>query len=468
MIMNKLFLISIFNLIICFSVFSQGSVTINLKNADQLKGKSFYIRFYQGLEIPVLDSSKFDGINPVKLNITGNVLPGVYEVYFGNQLYPFILTQKDPQIIIDIDNSQSNKFIVPPVNNENKAFSELLNSFMEMNGKMQSAYSKYVVSSKDDTINYKKQTKATDSLNQVFADESEKISKKYKGTYTAEVLSKILVITMSKELMGSINLGLRTNYILDHFFDNWNFNDERFIYNPFIREQLKFYLNSIYPKENDYDKNPAERLTKSVNIIMSRSLQNNTVKEFTVNYLIDYYLMKGPGEIILFIYDNYYEACTLELNEKTLERIKQLKNVKPGNKAPDFTIKNETGKDISLNSIIGKGPVMILFWASWCNHCKAEAPKYAEVFNEFKSKGFQTIAVSLDDDKNQWLYAINLYKLSGWINVCDFKKFNSDVAREYFIYNTPTMFLLDKEGKILFKNIRPEELRKQLEIIYKN
>jgi peroxiredoxin len=464
--MNKILLTTIFSLIICFSGFSQGSVTINFKNASTLKGTKIYIHVFNGKTNGILDSAAFDGTSPVKLNISGKVLPAMYEVFFGNHVYPIVLTPKDANISFDLDNNNLDKFIVPDVNDENKALSEILDAYMNMNKNIQMASSKYALKSGEDTVTYKKQMLAIDSINVSFAHIASKINNKYKGSYVGDVLCKMMVLKTPKEIFGTISVGLRTNYILEHFFDDWNFKDKRFVYNPFMGEALKYYLNTIYPKENDYDKNPAERLTKAVNIIMSRAYQDSTVEDYTVNYLIDYFLRRGPGEIILFLYDNYLEACTLELNEKTLERIKELYNLKLGHKAPDFSLPNEYGTKISLSSVTGKGTVLLMFWASWCTHCKTEVPKFYEVYNQYKNKGFQVIAVSLDDDKSQWLSFISFNKL-GWINVSDLKKFQSEVSRLYFIYNTPTTFLLDKDGNIISKNLRPQELKEHLEKIYK-
>jgi peroxiredoxin len=463
--MNKLLLSVIFSFIFFSVGFSQGSVKISFKNAEALKNTTVYVHAYDGKTSAIIDSSKYDGTSPVRLNIP-KVIPAMYEVFFKNNVFPFVLTSKDANISFEIDYSNLNKFIVPAVNEENKALSEMIEAYMNLNKSLQEASAKHPVKSPEDTVAYKKQMLAIDSANVSFAGIATKINNKYKGTYVGDVLCKMLVIKTPKEIYGTISVMHRTNYILEHFFDDWNFKDRRFVYNPFVGEAIKYYLNTIYPKENDYDKNPAERLTKAVNIIMSRAYQDSVVEEYTVNYLIDYFLRRGPGEIILFLYDNYLEACTLELNEKTLERIKELYNLKLGHKAPDFTLPDEYGKNITLSSMTGKGPVLLIFWASWCNHCKTEVPSFFEVYNQYKDKGFRALAVSLDDDKAQWLSFVSMHKL-GWTNVSDLKKFMSEVARLYFIYNTPTTFLLDKEGNIVAKNFRPYELKEHLQKIYK-
>jgi len=467
--MRKVFLISFLLLIVFFSAFSQGSVSISFKNGAALKDSTVFIHVFNGKTNPILDSGKYDGINPVRLKIA-KVLPAMYEVYIvinkRGHVYPIVLTPKDPNISFELDYSNLDKFLVPPVNDENKALSEIMESYINMNSSIQAATGKYAIKTADDTITYKKQMMAIDSVNLNFESIAAKINKKYPGSFAGDVLCKMLVVKTSREHFGTISVGIRTNYILEHFFDNWNFKDRRFVYNPFVGEAIKYYLNTIYPKENDYDRNPAERLTKSVNIIMSRAYQDTIVEDYVVNYLIDYFLRRGPGEIILFLYENYLEACTLELNEKTLERIKELNNLKLGHKAPEFTLPNEYGTPVSLSSVTGKGPVMLIFWASWCNHCKTEVPKFYDVFMEYKDRGFRTLAVSLDDDKAQWLSFISMHKL-GWTNVSDLKKFMSDVSRLYFIYNTPTIFLIDKDGNIIAKNMRPQELREQLEKLYK-
>jgi thiol-disulfide isomerase/thioredoxin len=142
------------------------------------------------------------------------------------------------------------------------------------------------------------------------------------------------------------------------------------------------------------------------------------------------------------------------------QRVSVLRRTAIGETAPDIVLSDPFGKSVALSSLRGKY-VLVDFWASWCKPCRMENPNVVRMYNKFKGKGFEVFSVSLDDNKDAWIKAINDDKLL-WTHVSDLKKWNASVVPSYNIESIPYTVLLDKDGKIVAKNLRGEMLESKL------
>ena len=163
--------------------------------------------------------------------------------------------------------------------------------------------------------------------------------------------------------------------------------------------------------------------------------------------------------------ESLYNALSPTLqNTPEGQRYKQLlhdiKAVAIGAQAPDFTQQTPDGKPVSLADYRGKY-VLVDFWASWCGPCRQENPTVTKVYNEFKNKNFDILAVSLDEKKGNWLKAVQEDQLA-WTQVLDLRGFESDIARRYHIQAIPQNFLVDPTGRIVAVNLRGDDLRAAL------
>ncbi|MGV3639656.1 MAG: redoxin domain-containing protein [Adhaeribacter sp.] len=143
-----------------------------------------------------------------------------------------------------------------------------------------------------------------------------------------------------------------------------------------------------------------------------------------------------------------------------LTRLGALRSTAVGTAAPDISLPSPEGKEVALSSLKGKY-VLVDFWASWCGPCRQENPNVVRMYNKYKDKGFEIFGVSLDENREKWLKAIAMDKLT-WPHVSDLKGWNSAAAQLYNIQAIPQTVLLDKEGKIIAKNLRGKALEDKL------
>lgn len=145
-----------------------------------------------------------------------------------------------------------------------------------------------------------------------------------------------------------------------------------------------------------------------------------------------------------------------------MERIATLEKTAINQPFVDIRMPNPEGKEIALSDYAGKGKyVLIDFWASWCGPCRAEMPNVVEAYKKYKDKGFEIVGVSFDSKKEPWVKALKELDLP-WVHMSDLKGWDSEGAKLYAVTGVPCTVLLDKEGKIIARNIRGEELQKKL------
>lgn len=189
-----------------------------------------------------------------------------------------------------------------------------------------------------------------------------------------------------------------------------------------------------------------------IDLIFSKVTQANPVRNLLLSEAARIFEDKGPEEVFLHIIANYLNQCeSTEGFGDWVNKAKTLELLSIGKPAPEIEMNKLGGEAIKLSSLKGK-KVLVLFWASWCSHCRAELPNYKVLYDTYKDRGFEVYAVSLDEDAQQWITFVNENSLS-WINVCDFKKWKSAGAVTYNIKSTPNNYLIDEQGHIVGKDL---------------
>ncbi len=144
------------------------------------------------------------------------------------------------------------------------------------------------------------------------------------------------------------------------------------------------------------------------------------------------------------------------------ERVATLKRVQVGQPFIDFTQNDPQGNPVSLSSVVKNNKyVLVDFWAAWCQPCRRENPNVLNAYQKYHDKGFTVFGVSFDNQKQDWIKAIQDDGLT-WTQVSDLKGWGNSAGKLYGIQSIPQNILIGPDGKIVARNVRGEALQEKL------
>jgi peroxiredoxin len=174
-------------------------------------------------------------------------------------------------------------------------------------------------------------------------------------------------------------------------------------------------------------------------------LMNNNFEGDTIDKLVG----KLTGEALESVYIPHIYKVANAVQSTNIGKI-----------APNFVVSDSSGKEIQLSDLKGKY-VLLDFWTSWCKPCREANPKWKDLYTEYKSDKLEFFGVSFDVKCQPWINALQKDQLP-WLNGCNCKGWD-EISDLYGVKSVPQTFFIDPDGKILNKNIKPEEFESILE-----
>ena len=173
---------------------------------------------------------------------------------------------------------------------------------------------------------------------------------------------------------------------------------------------------------------------------------------------------KVNKDSIIDVYESFSNRIKVsDVGKNIADLLSQFEDpIEVGEIAPDFTAPSIDGPDITLSNVLLDNKVTLLdFWAAWCRPCRIENPNLVRLHKKYKDAGFDIIGVSLDRTREQWEQAVIDDNLP-WTQVSNLNFWNDPVARRYSIRAIPQSYLLNKDGFVMGKNLRGQELEDRI------
>jgi thiol-disulfide isomerase/thioredoxin len=258
-----------------------------------------------------------------------------------------------------------------------------------------------------------------------------------------------------------------------HYWDGISFMDEAVVRTPFFTPKLKRYYEEVMPQAADSIIKDAD-----YKLLLARSAPE--MYKYLLNWLTDEYMnprYMGQDAVFVHLFNQYHsKGLSPWLNEKQMEAITRraymlMANL-VGEKAANLEMLDTAGKVSALYDLKSDYTVVV-FWDPNCGHCKQEMPRIDSMYRaNWKDKNVQIFAVMSETDVEGWKNYINTNKLTGWKHVYQSPeriKADADLQRPSFrqlydVTQTPTLYLLDNEKRIVGKKLTLEQLNDLLQV----
>ena len=170
----------------------------------------------------------------------------------------------------------------------------------------------------------------------------------------------------------------------------------------------------------------------------------------------------ATSEEIKLLYDRFSPGVQKSYYGKEVDELYQVTSKAGiGKKLKTFTAQDPEGRLVSFPAMKA-AYILVDFWASWCLPCRKENPHLKEVYKKYQDKGLEIVGFSLDDQKENWIAAIKKDEIT-WLNLSDLKGWGkSEICNELGVNNVPMNLLLDKDKKVIARNLRGNDLNRFL------
>jgi peroxiredoxin len=422
---------------------------------ERYDGKKVFLMSIYGERTKAIDSVTTDSAGHFSF-VVSNRLPGMYRVQWAkdamvdlvwnNEDVKFVTTSKNPEDSLRVISSLENR-----INQDYSKLDRINQSKLQL---LMPVVDYYPV--KD--AFYASVTREMEYVQRSQQNFLDSLVKLYPNSFAVRVAK----VYQAPFIPAGLNKEDRIAFLKQHYFDQVNFSDTALLRSMVFVNKAIAYL-SIYSNNRMSQKQLEAEFIRAVTLMLGAASVNPVVYKFWLDYLVGGFDKYHFDEVITYIADNFQDpsSCEDQGRKSALQKkLDTFKKIAIGKISPDMTVPDAKGKPVTLSGINSEF-TLVLFYASTCPHCVAMTPRLKELYEKQQPKRFEVMAVSIDTSRAEWTGFLKEQKLT-WINVSDLKGFGGQPADDFNIYATPTMFLLDREKKILSKPVSLMELEQAL------
>jgi Domain of unknown function (DUF5106)/AhpC/TSA family len=454
-------------LLITLYGYSQGyEIHLTLKPFTNSK---VYLGYHYGKVKAVADSVILDGNSAGIFRGKEKLAGGIYFIVSPKKEILFeLLIDQQQQFSISADSARLPASIEFTGSPENKAFLEYT-AFMSSHGKelnnLQASFSN--AKTKNDSAVIKGQIK---KVNEDVKNERDDIQNKMPNSLLAILLRALkdpVVPPIPTLANGRPDSTFAYRYYKEHYWDNISFTDDRLIRTPIFEPKLDRYYKDLVSPEPD-----------SINREIDHMLLFSRTNKDMFKYLLVYFTQKyinpeymGQDAVFIHIFEKYINTgqadfFTDKYRKFVDDRAYSIMANLIGQPAANLEMTDSSGKIRSLYEIPANFTV-VCFWDPTCSHCKESIPKLDSIYQaKWKYQGVQVYAVMVDGGQDNWRNFIRTHNLGDWTNVYQTTAQHDatvaagrpDYRQLYDVYQTPVLYLLDKEKRIVAKKLTYQQV----------
>lgn len=239
------------------------------------------------------------------------------------------------------------------------------------------------------------------------------------------------------------------------FWDNVNFNDQRLMRTPVIMNKLNRYIKELTPQLPDSITASTDRLIARLDMDRHEEYFKFFVNWVAIEYQPTETTLMDSEAVMVHMVQNYFT------NEKAFwaqpaeiqglqQRASEMQASLVGKKGPDVISTGPDGKTYSIYEM--KEPYIVVYmYNPECEHCQEETP-LLKAYHDKNKKMLGVFAIAIDTDDMKWKNYIQKVGMQDFVNVHD--PTNRSIYAKYFVDKTPEMYVLDRDRKIIGKNLK--------------